>query len=232
MNSVTLTELITRTRQRSDNENSGRVTNIEITHFLNDEIQQFYSEACNIDDGELFATVSPTLTKIGNNAYQLPDDFLRLVDVNIYTGARWVPAVPADSQDYLPLLTQTYTGDYDVRYYLKLNLSQGRYELFLFPSKNVTNVGVRYIPEHPELSLGEDTLNWPSSWHRIPVLGAAIKCKVKEDASPAALMVEYDKAKGQVLKDIRSQKVAEVETLRDIAGRNRRSARRRRLAYW
>jgi hypothetical protein len=194
----------------------------EITGHLNDEVQKIYSEMCNIDDGELFGQVAPQLVQIGNNAYQLPSDFMRLVDVNIHTGSRWVPAYEGDPQNYLPLLTQTYTGTYGVQYFLRLSLSQGRYELFLFPSQAVANLGVRYIQEHPILSVGTDTLKWPSSWHRAPILGAAIKCLMKEESSPEGLMMEYSAAVAQILKDIRSQKVAEVETLRQVAGRNRR----------
>jgi hypothetical protein len=203
------------------------VSDDEVTHFLNDEIQKLYSEMLNIDEGQLFATVSPTLTQIGANAYQLPSDFLRLVDVNVFTGSRWVPVYEGDAQDYLPLLTRTYSGRYDVQYYLKLNVAQGRYELFVFPAQDTDNIGVRYIQEHPVLSVGPDTLKWPSSWHRVPVLGAAIKCLVKEESDPSGLLLEYDRAQAQVLKDIRSQKVAEVQTLRQIAGKNRRRRSRR-----
>jgi hypothetical protein len=207
-------------------ENGTFVSDSEITHYLNDEIDDLYAKMVNIDDGALFATVSPTLTQIGDNSYQLPNDFMRLVDVAIYTGGRWVPSYPSDVQDYLPLLTRTYTGDYDVQYFLKLNVDQGRYELFLFPEKEVANIGVRYIPEHPHLTVGTDTLKWPSSWHTVPVLGAAAKCLAKEESEFAHLELEKQRAEARVLKDIRSQKVSEVETLRDIAGRNRRRVAR------
>jgi hypothetical protein len=129
---VTLTDAITRTRQRADMENSGFCSDSEITHYFNDEIADLYAKMVNVDDGKLFATVSPTLVQVGDNAYQLPVDFMRLVDVNIYTGARWVPAYEADSQNYFELLTRSYDSDYDVRYYLSLNNVQGRYELFIF----------------------------------------------------------------------------------------------------
>jgi hypothetical protein len=222
---VTLTELITRVRERADQENSGFCSDSEITHYINDAIFDLYAKMVNVDDGKLFATVSPTLTKIGNNAYQLPSNFMRLVDVNIYTGSRWVPAYEADSQDYLNLLSRQYAGDYDVRYFLQLNQEQGRYELFLFPAKAVANVGVRYIKEAPRLTLGTDTLKWPSNWHEAVVVSAAIKCLEKEESETEHLHFHRDKAEDRVLKDIRSQAVAQIETLRDVAGRNRRRRR-------
>lgn len=222
---VTLTDLILRTRQRADMENSTFCSDSEITHYINDEIFDLYARMVNVDDGKLFATVSPTLVKVGNNAFQLPSNFMRLVDVNIYTGSRWVPAHEADSQEYLNLLSRQYDGDYDVRYYLHLNQDQGRYELFLFPAKAVANIGVRYIKEAPRLTLGTDTLKWPSNWHEAVVLGAAVKCLVKEESDASALMVDRDRAIARVLKDIREQSVAEVQTLRDVAGRNRRRRR-------
>lgn len=219
---VTLTDLILRTRQRADMENSTFCSDSEITHYINDEIFELYAKMVNVDDGKLFAAVSPTLVKVGNNSYQLPSNFMRLVDVNIYTGSRWVPAYEADSQEYLNLLSRQYDGDYDVRYFLQLNQDQGRYELFLFPSKEIAKIGVRYVKEAPRLTLGSDTLKWPSNWHEAVVLGASIKCLEKEESETSHLHIQRDRAEARVLKDIRSQSVAQIETLRDVAGRNRR----------
>ena len=218
---VTLTDAITRTRERANQENSTFCSDAEITHYLNDEITDLYAKMVNVDDGKLFGAMSPTLTQIGNNAYQLPSDFMRLVDVNIYTGARWVPAYEADPQNYLELKTRTYDSDHDVRYYLSLNNTQGRYELFVFPAKDVANIGVRYIQEAPRLSLGTDTLKWPSNWHEPCIIGAASKCLQKEESEFQHLEILKGQAVGRVLKDIRSQSVSEVKTLRQIAGRNR-----------
>ena len=228
---ITLTDLITHTRERCNMENSTFVSDAEIKHFLNDEIFDIYAKMVNVDDGKLFGTMSPTLTQIGNNAFQLPNDFMRLVDVNIYTGSRWVPAYEADAQEYLRLQANPYVGDYGVKYFLHLNQEQGRYELFLFPAKDVANIGVRYIPEAPRLTLPTDTLKWPSNWHEAPVLGAAIKCLEKEESESAHLHLERDRAEARILKDIRSQAVSEVQTLRQIAGRNRRRSRLPRRGY-
>lgn len=222
---VTLTELISRVRERADMEYGNFCSDDEITHYLNDEIFDLYAKMVNVDDGKLFATVSPTLVKIGNNAYQLPSNFMRLVDVSIYTGSRWVPAYEADSQDYLNLLSRQYDGDHDVRYFLQLNQDQGRYELFLFPAKAVSKIGVRYVKEAPRLTLGTDTLKWPSNWHEAVVLGAVVKCLEKEESEAAHIELQQEKATARVLKDIRSQSVAQIETLRDVAGRNRRRRR-------
>lgn len=198
---------------------SSFITDDEITHMLNDSIADVYAQMVNVNDGSLFATLSPQLVKIGDNAFQLPSDFLRLVDVNIYTGSRWVPAFPSDPQEYLELLTRNYNGDHDVRYFLKLNPSQDRYELFLFPAKTIANIGVRYIQSAPTLSVAADTLKWPSNWHQPVVVDTAIKMLVKEESDPSGLIFEYERALKRVLKDIRSQKVAEVKTIRDMGGR-------------
>ena len=152
---------------------------------------------------------------------------MRLVDVNVFTNARWVPAQDAGPQEHYQLISDTYTGDYDVRYKLHLNLTQGRYELWVYPDKDVDKIGVVYIQEAPTLSLGTDTLNWPSNWHVGAVVGAAVKCLVKEESDPSSLMIERDSAVARILKDVRSQKVAEIKTIRDT-GRSR-SNRRFRL---
>ena len=89
--------------------------------------------------------------------------------------------------------------------------------------KEVANIGVRYIPDAETLSLGSDTLKWPSNWHVVPCLGAAIKCLVKEESDPSALIMERNAELERVLKDIRAQKVAEVKTIRDIGNTSRTS---------
>lgn len=218
--SITLTELITRGKQRADMENGSFVSDDEWTHFINEEIQDIYAQMVNVDDGELFATVSPTLTKIGDNAYQLPSDFLRLVDVNIHTGNRWVRAFEADPQEYYQLLSDNYTGKYCTSYFLKLNLEQDRYELFLFPAPVVNDIGVRYLPAAAELSLGSDTLNWPSNWHQAVEAGAAAKALIKEESDPTGQLMDRDKTTARILKDIRSQKVSQVKTLRQLGNRS------------
>ena len=206
-------------------ENSLFISDAEITHYLNDEIAAIYAKMVNIDDGALFGKPSPTLVKVGDNAYQLPSDFMRLVDVNIFTGNRWVEASEADPQNYYQLLSDTYTGDYDTRYFLHRNNPQNRYELFIFPEKEVANIGVRYIQEADTLSLGSDTLNWPSNWHLGAVLGAAAQCLIKEESDPTAVLFERDRVVDRVLKDIRAQKVSEIKTLRNVGRRSRANSR-------
>lgn len=223
---ITLTELILRARQRADMENDPFIGDDEWTHMINDEIADVYAQMVNVNDGELFATIAPTLTKIGDNSYQLPSDFMRLVDVNVYTGNRWVPIFQADVQDYYQLLSSTFTGDYGVEYFLHLNLDQDRYELFIFPEKDVNNIGVRYIQEAPILSLGPDTLNWPSNWHEAVAAGAAAKALIKEESDPSGQVFDRDAAVKRILKDVRTQKVAEIKTIRDMTNR---TARRRRF---
>ena len=222
---ITLTELIARSKQLADMENGNFVSDDEWTHFINDEIADVYAQMVNVDDGELFGAVAPTLAQIGDNAYQLPSDFMRLVDVNIYTGSRWVPACEADPQEYYQLLSDTYTGDYDTSYFLKLNIAQDRYELFIFPAKDTSKIGVRYIPAATTLSLGSDTLNWPSNWHQAVEAGAAAKALIKEESDPTGNLMARDRVVARALKDVRSQKVSQVKTLRQLG--NRGGIRRR-----
>lgn len=230
MTPITFQKIEERIRERADMENGNFVSTDEIRYHVNNEINDLYAKMVNVEEGQLFTTVSPTLVQIGNNAYQLPSDFMRLVDVNIYAGARWVPAYEADTQDYLQLLTRQYQGNFDVQYFLKLNQQQGRYELFLFPAKEPASIGVRYIPAAPQLTLDSDTLKWPSNWVEPVITAVAAKCLLKEESEATHLLMETDRATARVLKDIRAQKVAEIKTLRDVAGRNRR--RRRFILPW
>jgi hypothetical protein len=225
----TLTDLILRGKQRADMENGNFVSDDEWTHFINDEIAHVYAQLVNVDDGQLFGAVAPTLAQIGDNAYQLPSDFLRLVDVNIYTGNRWIPVGESDPQEYYQLLSQTNLGDYGASYFLKLNIAQDRYEIFLFPAKTPDDIGIRYIPSATVLSLGSDTLNWPSNWHQAVEAGAAARALIKEESDPTGNIVDKERVTARALKDVRSQKVSTVKTLRQIGSRLRNSRRLPRI---
>lgn len=206
-------------------ENDPFIDDDEWTHMINDEIKDVHAQIANVNDGELLATVAPTLTQVGDNAYQLPSDFLRLVDVNIFTSSRWIPVDQSDVQEYYQLLSDPFTGDYGVQYFLHLNVDQDRYELFVFPAKDPDVLGVRYIQSAPVLSVGSDTLNWPSNWHEAVAAGAAAKALIKEESDPSGQISSYNGAMRRILKDVRAQKVAEVKTIRDVSNR---SSRRRR----
>jgi len=223
----TLSELITRVRQKADMENDGNfISDTEITHLLNDSIAMLWSTLIDGTNGSLFSTNAPVLPKIGDNAYQLPNDFYKLVDVAIFTGGTYLRSIEADPQSYAQLTVQNYNGVAFTQHLLQYNQAQGRFELSVFPAPAVTaNIAVRYIPKAPALSVSTDELRLPSDWHMWAVLDAAIQCLIKEESDPSAQMAERDRREQRIKDDIRSMGVTRVKRIRKLGDEDARTSR-------
>lgn len=213
----TLSQLRTLVRQHADIENDGAHTSdAEIDSYINTSTAFLYSLLTDGTDGSLFAKNAGVLTKIGDNAYQLPGDFSQLIDVSVKTGATYINSVAADPQDYAQLTLANSTS-YSTQHYLQWNVAQGRGELFIFPTPTSTDdVAVRYVPEAPALSLDADTLNFPSFWYQWVVLDSAIQCTNKEESNPQALHLEREKVERRIRDHIRSMAISTVKTIRKI----------------
>lgn len=214
----TLTELILLVRRKADIENAGyHVSDDEITDYINSAIAMLWSLLIDGTDGTFFAKVSPDLVKIGDNAYRLPDDFFKLVEVSIDWNNRYFPVTQADPQEYGILLKRPFVGRYYSRYFFQFNEKQGWFELFVFPAP--TNTGdllVRYVPGAQVLSLGTDELKLPSNWYEWVVFDAAIQCMIKEESDPSVLIMEREKREQRLKDDIRSMTPATAQTIRKL----------------
>lgn len=215
----TLTLIEQGARRRADMEDDGNfISQAEARAYINQSIQTFWDFLLGEDGGSLFATVSPQLVKIGDNSYQLPDNFYRLVDVGIKTnGGKYARALQADQQEYAQLLTQTFQSVSYTRYFLHWNVDQDRFELFLFPEPAVENILMRYIPKAPVLSLDSHTLNLPDSWVEWVEIDAAIKMLSKEESDPSALELQQQKLEMRILDAINEINKTGIKKIRDVA---------------
>ena len=220
----TLTELTALVRQKADIENAFKhISDDEIESYLNSSIAMLWSLLIDGTDGTLFSKVSPDLVKLGNNSYQLPGDFYKLVELSVDRGNRMYPASEADPQEYGILERRPNTGAWDTKYFFQFNIEQGRFELFVFPEPAETNdLFVRYIPTAPVLSLSTDELKYPSNWEDWVVFDAAIQCVNKEESDPTPLMEEREKRERRLKDDIRSMAPATVSSIRRFGRINSR----------
>ena len=222
----TLDELTLTVRRKADIENAGlHVSDAEIAEYLNSSIAMLWSLLIDGTDGTLFAKVSPNLLKTGTNAYQLPGDFFKLVELSVDYGNRFYPASEADPQEYGILLRRPNGHAWSTKYFFQFNVEQGWFELFVFPEPRETDdLFVRYIPTAPVLSLGTDELKFPSNWDEWVVFDSAIQCVNKEESDPTPLMEEREKRERRLKDDIRSMAPATVGTIRRFGRTNNRTA--------
>lgn len=219
----TLSEIRTLVRQKADIENDGNhTTDTEIDVYINDAIATLTSLLVDGTDGTLFTKNAGVLHKLGDNSYQLPSDFSQLIDVSVNVQGHYIRSVEADPQAYAQLTSATYNGRAFTRHFLRWNREQGRGELFIFPEPTSTDdIAVQYIAETESLSLGTDTLNFPSFWYQWVVFDAAIQCANKEDSNPTALMQERQKVEKRVRDHIRSMTPTQVKSIRRTGDRTR-----------
>lgn len=217
----TLTELILLVRRKSDLENANKhVSDDEITDYINSAIAMLWSLLIDGTNGTLFAKLSPELVKLGDNSYQLPADFFKLLEISIDWNNRFFPVTEADPQEYGVLLKRPSVGRIHSRYFFQFNPDQGRFELFIFPGPAVEDLLVRYITAAQVLSLGTDELKLPSNWYEWVVFDAAIQCMIKEESDPSILIMEREKREKRLKDDIRSMTPATVETIRKMSRSN------------
>jgi len=204
-------------RRIADIETDGNhITDDEINEDLNSSLSALWAILVDASNGSLFSTVAPQIVFLGDNSYQLPPDFLRLVSVDVKRGSTYIHSVEADVQRYTHLLAYANRNYGSSQHYLQWNKQQQWYELFVFPPVPVDELVVRYIPDAPQLEVDTDELNTPADWSRWAVYDVAIKCNIKEETDPSAIMMEREKIERRIINDIKSQSVAQVKTIRDV----------------
>lgn len=223
MTTQTFNNLVQEVRRAADIETDGNhITDQEIKDYLNDSLRQVWSIIVNSSGGSLLAKVSPTLVQFGDDShyYQLPNDFLRLISVDVRYNNTWAPSIEADPQNYAQLLTVDSSGTPFSQHYLYYNKEQSRYELVMFPYRDPNNILVRYIPEAPQLDAGTDVLDLPGDWERWVVYDSAIKCKMKDDEDPSLLLAERSRVEYMIIEDVKAHTPTGVKTIRDVSHRD------------
>ena len=141
----------------------------------------------------------------------------------VNSGDRYVQSEELDAQQYGEAVDLKYRGYGVSLYQLAFNLDTGYFELSIFPEPtNDSDIFVRYIPVAPVLSIGTDTLKLPGNWYQWVVLDAAVKCSIREETDPSALMAERSKEEKRIKNDVRHLRPAQVRTLRRSRGNRRR----------
>ena len=89
MKTATLLSLREYSRQLADMEDDGNfVSEAELTRYVNDAAADYYDLLIDADDAKLLAKSGGVLTKTGDFAWDLPNDFYRLVSVDWGGGGR------------------------------------------------------------------------------------------------------------------------------------------------
>jgi hypothetical protein len=190
---MTLLQLRTAVRQRADQVNSTFISDAELTSFVNQSYYELYDLLVQKYGDAYFVKTPPgTITTDGTNeTFALPTDLYKLLGVDLQTSGSpsgWItlrPFMMAErNRNWRPngMAVQGFTN-------LKYRLSGSTLWLSPLPASGQT-LRVWYVPRMTELSADADLLDGISGWTEYVIVDAAIKCMVKEESDPSALMAQ------------------------------------------
>lgn len=176
---VTLLQLRTRIRQRSDNEHTGEfVQDSELNQLINNRIKELYELLVihGLHRTESVQTISPT--SVGGNPYALEADFFAMLGVwrvDPALGAIWLPR-----HDHRILPDTTKPGDAESYRVVGVSIEFN-------PVPTSGTYKVKYVPVPADLVADDDTIDGVLGWEEYVVVGCAIDVLTKEEAEEAAL---------------------------------------------
>lgn len=205
---VTLTELRTRVRQRSDNEHTGSafVTDTEITQLLNTSYQELYGNL--VRSGLHTSETTYSITATGAAAYDLPSDFYALIGV-WYVDSGYRRRLGRHSVRHRVGTTQTGVA---CTYRFKGG------DLELAPRPTGGTYELVYIPQPALLSAGSDVVDGVLGWEEYLVVDAAIKVLQKEESDVRVLLGERERLLARIQDEAAAAEQLESWTVDNVRG--------------
>lgn len=218
---VSLVQLRTRVRQRADIENArDRFTDNELTDSLNESLSELY-DLLVASYGQEYYRTSATISVVSQtNDYELPDDFYRVLSVDINLGgsqvlsARPYMEYERNRYKYIPAWTYGYP------LYYRLHGSNGTYpngSLSFLPAPTGSyTVTLNYVPTLAKLNEDTDTFDGINGWEEYAVLDAAIKCFQKEESDPSLLLAQKEALRQRIMGMAPSRDANGPEKVNDV----------------
>jgi hypothetical protein len=180
---ATLTQMITRVRQRSNNEytNGQFVTDAELTGLINVAYKDLYGTL--VEHSLHRAESTDTITATGATSYSLEADLYAVLNVYLVESGRRT-RLPRHSDRLKPGTLDVGTAQsYRVR----------GSSIVFYPTPASGTYEVDYIPVPSDLSAGSDELDGVLGWEEYVVLDVAIKVLRKEGSLEEAEALVRDR---------------------------------------
>lgn len=201
----TLAQLRDKVRQRADMETSQFIKDAELTSYINNSYAELYDLL--VSRFEDYYIKSLAFSIATGNTYAVPADFYKLrgVDLKIDSGidSPWTTVFPFNftERNRIESKTRNILGRMTVSYRL------AGQNIMIYPEDRAPNdYRMWYIPRYTPLSADSDQLSDVMDFEEYIIVDAAIKCLVKEESDPQALMI---------LKAALKQRIEEMASNRD-----------------
>lgn len=215
MISVTLGQLKTAVRERSNMEGSEFISESELTRYINQSASELYDLL--VASFEDYFMEELVFSYTSDDGYTLPSDFYKLRGVDFQSGSDWIVVNPFNFlQRNKPLSawTMTYSGaPYNVRQYrivgntirmVPIGQATGTYRLW-------------YIPSWQQLSSDSDSTSLSfEGWDEYVVIDAAIKCLQKEESDVSVLFAQKQALAARIRAMAAGRDAGQPESVSDV----------------
>lgn len=212
---VTLLELRTQVRQRSDQVGSTFISDSELTGYINASIAELY-DLLVLNFGEDYYT-NPTPVALavvaGTDSYSLESSTYKIAGVDVLVGGLWVSL-------------KRYTMGARNRSQEASSLKDACYRLIgtklrFTPIPTVSHsVRVWEVPAPTKLVDDDDTFDGIAGWEEYVILDSAIKCLAKEESDVSVLMKAKADQVERVTRASANRDIGEPDEITDIYEEN------------
>ena len=210
---VTLSDLRTRTRQRSDMVNSQFISDSELNSYINAAAAELWDICVQASDD--FGTLQ-LIAQITASPYVLPTNLYRLRGVDLYMDdSMYRPVRPFNFTErnnwQLPLVNPYMPP---VRYQIVAD------KLWLTPEQNAPGqYRLWYVETMPLLTTDSSTFDGQNGFEEYVITDAAIRCLEKEESDTSAFERQKLALKTRVLNMVTQKSFGETTTIADVRSR-------------
>ena len=215
---TTLAALRSYARQLSDMEDDAKfVTDEELNRYVNDGAAGYYDILIDADDAKLLAKNGGVLTKTGDFAWDMPNDFYRLVSLNWKSGQGYWEILPADTQD-AAILSARWKNKRDAKYLLRVkSMVTGQMECMIYPKLEAPDrLAMSYIPLLHTLVDDTDTIASFGSWDSYIATYAALMMRRKQDLDISVLVYDLKEMEDNIRNAFEDIDIARPKTIREL----------------
>lgn len=208
---VTLSYLKEQVRARADQQNSQFISDTELLGFINGSASALYDMLVEVaEDYFIKKSVITILTDVTD--YDLPSDFYKVLGVDYYVNSKPVPMSRFNFRD-------RHLYNYlDARPEIVRYAVWGSQLIFKPRAPNIATVNLWYVPRITLLVDDTDVLDGVNGWEEYIILDAAIKCMIKEESDPSALITQLTLVKDRIKTMSKDRDQGEPRTTTDIVG--------------
>lgn len=208
---VTLSYLKGQVRSRADQQNSQFISDAELTNFINGSASSLYDLLVQAaEDYYVQSEVIPIVQ--GTNEYTLPSMFYKILGVDYYVNNKPVPMSRF-------MFRERHLYNYlDARPEIVRYATWGQELIFKPQAPQIASVTVWYVPRITLLVNDSDLLDGVNGWEEYLILDAAIKCMVKEESDPSALLTQLAAVKDRIMTMSKDRNQGDPQTTTDIIG--------------